>query len=124
MSCPFRAGRAELDPPRVRGPEILRRIAAPWHRRGNGFAQATSATIAVDTYWPRATTARSNPRFTRGSPETFFMPFVPMVIPSLMAMVLNSMACPRGADPFLHFTASSRQVVIAVHGFVQVLAMR
>jgi len=46
------------------------------------------------------------------------MPSVPMVSPSEIAMVLNSMGrAARGANAFLHFGGETPEVKVAGHGF-------
>ncbi len=60
--------------------------------------------------WPRATSSMESAMTSRLTNEAF-MPSVPMVTPSLMAMVLNSMGVPPAArTPSLAFTASSRRL--------------
>src|SRR2546430_1998 len=76
-----------------------RAMAAP----GMVLSQATNATMPSNI-WPRATSSIESAITSRLTRDVF-MPSVPMVIPSLMAMVLNSMGVPPmafGADAVYH----------------------
>ena len=81
------------------------RHAAP----GMVLSQATSATMPSNMC-PRATSSIESAIRSRLTSDAF-MPSVPIVTPSLMAMVLNSIGVPPAARmPSLTFTASSRRL--------------
>ena len=80
-------------------------MAAP----GMVLSQATSATMPSNM-WPRTTSSMESAMTSRLTSEAF-MPSVPMVTPSEMAMVLNSMGVPPAARmPSFTLTASSRRL--------------
>ena len=86
-------------------------IAAP----GMVLSQATSATMPSNMC-PRATNSIESAIRSRLTSDAF-MPSVPMVTPSLMAMVLNSMGVPPAARmPALTCVGQLAQVEIARHG--------
>ena len=92
-------------------------MAAP----GMVLSQATSATMPSNM-WPRATSSIESAITSRLTSEAF-MPSVPMVMPSLMAMVLNSIGVPPAARmPSFTFTASSRRLKLQGMVSIQVLA--
>ena len=73
--------------------------------------------------WPRATSSMESAMTSRLMSEAF-MPSVPMVMPSEMAMVLNSMGVPPAARmPSFTFTARSRRWKLQGIVSIQVLAM-
>ncbi len=76
---------------------------------GMVLSQATSATMPSNM-WPRAMSSMESAITSRLTSEVF-MPSVPMVMPSLMAMVLNSIGVPPAARmPSLTWTARSRSL--------------
>ena len=89
---------------------------------GMVLSQPTSATMASNMC-PRPTSSMESATTSRLTREAF-MPSVPMVTPSEMAMVLSSMGVPPAArTPAFTFSASARRWKL--HGMVsiQVLAM-
>ena len=86
-------------------------MAAP----GMVLSQATRATMPSNM-WPRSMSSMESAITSRLTREAF-MPSVPMVTPSEMAMVLNSMGVPPAARmPSLTFDRELAQVVVARHG--------
>ena len=86
-------------------------MAAP----GIVLSQATSATMPSNMC-PRATSSMESAITSRLTSEAF-MPSVPMVMPSLMAMVLYSIGVPaRGADAFGDLDRQVAQLEVARHG--------
>ncbi len=80
------------------------------------LSHATSATMPSNM-WPRAMSSIESAITSRLTSDVF-MPSVPIVMPSLMAMVLNSIGrAAGGADAFLHVNREIAQFVIAVHRF-------
>ncbi len=80
-------------------------MAAP----GMVLSQATSA-MMPSNMCPRPTSSIESAMRSRLTSEAF-MPSVPMVTPSLMAMVLNSMGVPPASRiPALTWVASSRRL--------------
>ena len=76
---------------------------------GMVLSQPTKA-MTPSNMWPRATSSIESAITSRLTSEAF-MPSVPMVTPSLMAMVLNSMGVPPAArTPSFTLTASSRRL--------------
>ena len=93
-------------------------MAAP----GMVLSQATSATMPSNM-WPRATSSIESAMRSRLTSDAF-IPSVPMVMPSLIAMVLYSIGVPPACRmPSATSTASSRN--LKLHGMVpiQVFAM-
>src|SRR5437867_5741471 len=86
------------------------------------LSQPTSTTSASNMC-PRATSSIESAITSRETSEVF-MPSVPMVMPSLIAMVLNSMGVPP-ASRTPRFTCSASRRRLKLHGMVsvQVLAM-
>src|SRR5437016_2417755 len=86
------------------------------------LSQPTS-TASASNMCPRATSSIESAVTSRETGEVF-MPSVPMVMPSLIAMVLNSMGVPP-ASRTPRFTCSARRRRLKLHGMVsvQVLAM-
>ena len=73
--------------------------------------------------WPRATSSIESAITSRLTSEAF-MPSVPMVMPSEIAMVLNSIGVPPAARmPSFTFSASRRRWKLQGIVSVQVLAM-
>ena len=73
--------------------------------------------------WPRATSSIESAMTSRDTRDVF-MPSVPMVMPSLIAIVLNSIGVPP-ASRTPRFTCSASARSVKLHGMVsvQVLAM-
>src|SRR5205814_1082658 len=86
------------------------------------LSQPTSTTSASNMC-PRATSSIESAITSRETSEVF-MPSVPMVMPSLIAMVLNSIGVPP-ASRTPRFTCSASRRRLKLHGMVsvQVLAM-
>ena len=97
-----------IVPPYITTPGTFSRssaIAAP----GMVLSQATSATMPSNMC-PRPTSSMESAIRSRLTSDAF-MPSVPMVTPSLIAMVLNSMGVPPAARmPALTCVASSRRL--------------
>ena len=97
-----------MVPPYMMTPGIFSRssaMAAP----GMVLSQATSATTPSNMC-PRATSSIESAIRSRLTSDAF-MPSVPMVTPSLIAMVLNSMGVPPAARmPAFTCSASSRRL--------------
>ena len=85
-------------------------MAAP----GIVLSQPTSATMPSNM-WPRPTSSMESAMTSRLTSEAF-MPSVPMVTPSLMAMVLNSIGVPPAARIPSLTCRPVAQIEIARHG--------
>src|SRR5438552_1901682 len=101
------------------GTSRRRRAMAP---PGIVLSQPTSTTMASNM-WPRPTSSIESAMTSRLTRDVF-MPSVPIVMPSLMAIVLNSIGVPP-ASRTPRFTCSASPRRLKLHGIVsvQVLAM-
>jgi hypothetical protein len=83
--------------------------SSPMAAPGMVLSQATRVTRPSNMY-PRAVSSIESAIRSRLTSDAF-MPSVPMVTPSLMAMVLNSMGVPPAArTPSFTFSASARRL--------------
>ena len=75
-------------------------------------------TTSASNMWPRATSSIESAITSRDTSDVF-MPSVPIVMPSLIAMVLNSIGVPP-ASRMPRATCSARPRSVKLHGIVPV----